>query len=96
MVSFSGVGSALKGARFLLRLCAHFPSPFCDFHARISIHYPTRSGPKRPAAAIGGGDFLGYMGKLKLVDRRLEFHRNSGFFQANFSRLFWPPFGLGG
>ena len=33
---------------------------------------------------------------LKLVDRRLQFHRNSGFFQANSSRLFWPQNGLGG
>ena len=79
----------------------------------------TRSGPKRPAAAIGGGDFwdiwLNWIhfgslteehpdffklirthGLLKLVVRRLEFHRNSGFFQANSSRLFWPPNGLWG
>ena len=33
---------------------------------------------------------------LKLVDRRLQFHRNSGFFQANSLRLFWPQNGLGG
>ena len=33
---------------------------------------------------------------LKLVVRRLQFHRNSGFFQASLLRLFWPPNGLRG
>jgi len=77
-----------------------------------------RSGPKRPAAEIGGGfRFVKFHVlilaltaswnsdcnftktpnlNLTLVVRRLQFHRNSGFFQANSSRLFWPPSSLGG
>ena len=67
-----------------------------------------RSGPNRPAAEIGVWIFqigqilcayyayFGTHGLLKLVVRRLEFHRNSGFFQANSSRLFWPSNGLRG
>ena len=38
---------------------SHLPS--ATFTREFQIHYPTRSGPKRPAAAIGGDDFLGYM-----------------------------------
>ena len=50
---------------------SHLPS--ATFTREFQIHYPTRSGPKRPAAAIGGDDFLGYMAQLDpfwFVDRR--------------------------
>ena len=54
----------------------------------ISLLYClTRSGPNKPAAEIGGifqicqilFSYFGTHGLLKLIVRRLQFHRNSGF-----------------
>ena len=58
---------------------------------RCCVAVKTRSGPKRPAAEIGGGDFSGYIAYLDpfcfVVRRKFVDRKTSGFFQANFGSL---------
>ena len=72
-------GGATPKARLFTHFLAHKSTllsseyPLCGSWRHLRGYDLTRSGPKRPAAAIGGDDFLGYMAQLDpfwFVDRR--------------------------